>query len=115
MSKETTKPNGGSMNVIENSEDVQDRIEKAGYEFQLNAMEAEFTEERVSETSGSASNAASDGTKKAGDYTKVGAVTTIAFKPMIPAIANGPKVKLKEDKSKKTEKSTDKPEIDQEK
>ena len=109
MSKETTKPNGGSMKVVENSEDVQKRIEEAGYAFEIEAMEAEFSEERISESeNNSASSSSSDGTKKAGDYTKAGAVTTIAFKPLIPAIAEGPKVRLKEDKSKNKETTQDK-------
>ncbi len=107
MSKETTKPNGGSMKVVENSEDVQKRIEEAGYNFEIEAMEAEFSEERISETSNNTANgSSSDGTKKAGEYTKAGAVATIAFKPLIPAIAEGPKVKLKEDKAKNKEEAT---------
>ena len=65
MSKETTKPNGGSMKVVENSEDVQKRIEEAGYAFEIEAMEAEFSEERISETANNtASSSSSDGTKK---------------------------------------------------
>lgn len=116
MDKNATKPNGGSMEVIENSEDVQKRIEEAGYSFKLEAMETEFTEERISESTATSSDtSSSNGTKKAGDYTKAGAVATIAFTPIIPAIAEGPKVKLRDSKSKNkvTEKSAEDKALDE--
>ena len=97
MSINNTKPtNGGSMNVIENSDDVQKRIEQAGYAFEFEAMEATFSEERITDNAGgSNSSGTAEGAKKAGDYTKAGAKAVLAFTPLIPAIAQGPKLKCK--------------------
>lgn len=114
MSMNNTKPtNGGSMKVIENSDDVQKRMEEAGYSFEFEAMEASFTEEKIAEsTTSSNNNASSDETKKAGDYTKVGASAVLAFKPLIPDIVAGLNLTLKEEKSNKKEKSADEKGLD---
>lgn len=108
MGNATTKPNGGSMKVIEDSEDVQKRIEDAGYSFELDAMEAEFSYERLisANASNGSTSAAAAGTKKAGEYTKVGNTILIAFRPLIPVIATGPKIKLKNEKSKNKDTKT---------
>jgi hypothetical protein len=109
MSEGTTKPTGGSMKVEENSTIVQEKIEKAGYNFKLEAMQTEFVNEKINSDAESSSNSSSsEGTKKAGDYTIAGTTATIAFTPLIPAIAEGAKVKLKGDKKK--EKTSEKAE-----
>ncbi len=109
MDNKTTRPNGRSMNVIENSEDIQKRIEEAGYNFKLEAMQAEFSYDKVQTADSSNTSASSDGTKKAGEYTKVGATAILAFRPLIPEIVNGPKVKVKG--KVKEEKQTEGPDM----
>lgn len=112
MNNKVTGKNVNGMNVIENSEDIQRRIEEAGYSFKLEVMEAEFSYDKVKSTdSNNNSSASSEENKRAGDYTNVGATATLAFKPLIPAIAEGPKVKVKGKIKAKEEKTNEGPDM----
>ncbi len=100
---ETTKPSGGSMNVIKDSTDVEKRMIKAGYNCEIIATQVEFSDKVIESDTNTSSNAASDGTKKAGSYTRAGKPATIAFVPLIPEIANGLVKPVKGQKDKKIE------------
>lgn len=106
MSEGTTKPNGGREMKVETTDDVKRRIEDAGYNFNVNALQAHFSQQKVQESSGNNSGS-SDTAKptKAGDHTLVTNKATIAFKPLIPYIADGAKTTLK-GKAKTANKAT---------
>ena len=110
MSEGTTKPNGSrEMNVQENDESVQRRIEEAGYDVKVNALEARFSKEKIQESDNNSGAADSAKTAKAGNHTMVPNKATIAFKPLIPFIASGAKAKLKDSKSRGKDSKTSKP------
>ena len=102
MREGTTKPNGSrKMNVEETeTENVQKRMENAGYNVKINGLEARFVEEKIKEEGSNSGSSSSEGTKKAGNHTLVPNEATVAFKPLIPYIANGAKANLKDNKNK---------------
>ncbi len=106
MSEGTTKPNGGREMKVETTDDVKRRIENAGYNFNVNALQAHFSQQKVQESSEN-NGGSSDSAKptKAGDHTLVTNKATIAFKPLIPHIADGAKTTLR-GKAKTANKAT---------
>lgn len=110
MSEGTTKPNGSREMNVEETKDVEKRISEAGYTFQVNTLQAYFSENKIQETTSDSSSTGGDKPSKAGDHTLVANKATVAFKPLIPYIANGAKAKLKggKDKNKSNKKENNK-------
>ena len=108
MSEGTTNPNGSREMRVKETNDVEKRIEAAEYNYKINALQAQFSKDKVQEGEGNNSGS-SDSARptKAGDHTIASNKATIAFKPLIPFIAAGAKAKLKgkgkEDKSIKNQ------------
>ena len=99
MSEGTTKPSGSREINVEETEDVKRRIKEAGYDIEINALEARFSEEKVQED-GTTGGSDSAKPTKAGDHTIVPNKATIIFRQLIPFIAAGAKAKLKSNKTK---------------
>ena len=97
MSEGTTKSNDSREMKVEEAIDVEKRIEAAGYNVKINALQAQFSKEKVQVGEEGNTSGSTDSTKtsKAGKHTLVGNKVTIAFKPLIPFIANGAKAKLR--------------------